>query len=122
MIPLNPDRTAFGRHETFPLRFGWLTKGHQAWSENHAVFEQDEATVTLGVGKNMVSAIKYWMLATQIVKHDKTEECLIAKLEEMIAWLPGQLQLRESAGIHELYRLADIAPLEILQRHYKFNK
>ena len=66
----------------------------------------------------MVSAIKYWMLATQIVKHDKTEECLIAKLEEMIAWLPGQLQLRESAGIHELYRLADIAPLEILQRHY----
>jgi len=47
-----------------------------------------------------------------------TEECLITKLEEMIAWLPGQLQLRESAGIHELYQLADIAPLEILQRHY----
>ena len=46
------------------------------------------------------------------------EECLIAKLEEMIAWLPGKLQLRESAGIHELYRLADIARLEILLRHY----
>jgi len=43
---------------------------------------------------------------------------LIAKLEEMIAWLPGKLQLRESADIHELYRLADIAPLEILQQHY----
>jgi hypothetical protein len=299
MTPLNPGLTTFGRHETFPLRFGWLTKGHQAWSENHAVFEQEDATVTLGVGKNMVSAIKYWMLATQIVKHDKTvlrpaelgdklfdetgwdpyleddatiwllhwllasnaadattlfwffnrfhkpeftsdellfalqtfvaenlssrasastlkhdialltrmyqpatvskyvpleesldspfvllgllrplpetkrheskpeyrsqlpvavlayavaelfahfgqpnlpverimrsdgtiaapgsvfrltEECLIAKLEEMVAWLPGQLQLRESAGIHALYRLADIHPLEIVQRHYE---
>ncbi len=298
MIPLNRDRSAFGRHETFPLRFGWLTKGHQAWRENPDIFEQDDATVTLGVGKNMVSAIKYWMLATQIVHHDKTvlrpaelgnkifdetgwdpyleddatiwllhwllasnaadataifwffnrfhkpeftgeellhalkvfvaetlssrvseatlkhditllmrmyepvtlsrsvpleesldspfvllgllrslpeskrheskpeyrsqlpvavfayavaemfahrgepnlpvehlmrsdgvlaapgsvfrltEESLIAKLEEMIAWLPGKLQLRESAGIHELYRLAEIAPLEILQRHY----
>jgi hypothetical protein len=32
-----------------PFFFGWLTKGHQAWSENHDVFEQDEATVTLGI-------------------------------------------------------------------------
>ena len=72
MIPLNRDRSAFGRHETFPLRFGWLTKGHQACRENPDIFEQDDATVTLGVGKNMVSAIKYWMLATQIVNHDKT--------------------------------------------------
>jgi hypothetical protein len=51
-----------------------------------------------------------------------TEKNLIAKLEEMIAWLPGQLQLRESAGIHELYRLKYIDPLEILQRHYRSNK
>ena len=47
-----------------------------------------------------------------------TEECLIAKLEEMIAWLPGQLQLRESAGIHQLYRLAECSPLDILQHYY----
>ena len=47
-----------------------------------------------------------------------TEECLIAKLEEMIEWLPGRLQLRESAGIHQLYRLAELSPVEILHRHY----
>lgn len=47
-----------------------------------------------------------------------TEECLIAKLEEMIAWLPGQLQLRESAGIHQLYCLAECSPLDILQHYY----
>jgi hypothetical protein len=66
MIHLNPERTAFGRHETFHLRFGWLTKGHQAWFKNPEVFEREDATVELGVGKNMVTAIRYWMLATQM--------------------------------------------------------
>lgn len=66
MMPLNPERSAFGRHETFHLRFGWLTKGYQAWQEDPGIFEQDDATVRLGVGKNMVTAIKYWMTAAQV--------------------------------------------------------
>jgi len=67
MIPLNQHRAAFGRHETFPLRFGWLTKGFAAWCDNSEIFDQDDSTVVLGVGKNMVNAIKYWMTAAQIV-------------------------------------------------------
>ena len=27
----NPDKVAFGRHETYALRYGWLTKGFQAF-------------------------------------------------------------------------------------------
>lgn len=72
MKPLNPDRSAFGRHETFPLRFGWLTKGYQAWKEDPGVFEREDATVRLGVGKNMVTAIRYWMLATRTAKQEKS--------------------------------------------------
>src|SRR5690348_462678 len=60
------NRTSFGRHETFPLRFGWLTKGFQVWIDNPDVFEQEDAVVLLGVGKNMVNAIRYWMIASQI--------------------------------------------------------
>lgn len=67
MIPLTPERFAFGRHETFPLRFGWLTKGVGAWLDNPVVFDEDDAIVKLGVGKNMVDAIRYWMIASQIV-------------------------------------------------------
>lgn len=26
MMPLSPKKCAFGRHETLPLRFGWLTR------------------------------------------------------------------------------------------------
>lgn len=66
MISLTPERSAFGRHETFPLRFGWLTKGF----ENRSVFDADDAIVKLGVGRNMVDAIRYWMIASQIVIPD----------------------------------------------------
>jgi hypothetical protein len=68
MSPLTSNRASFGRHETFPLRFGWLTKGFREWCERRDVFEQEDATVALGVGKNMVNAIRYWMVASSIVR------------------------------------------------------
>ena len=55
----NADRFAFGRHETFHLRFAWLSKGFAAFQVNSDLFEDlDSATVTLGVGKNMVQSIR----------------------------------------------------------------
>jgi hypothetical protein len=66
--PFNPKKASFGRHETFALRYSWLTKGFQAFESNHAVFSSDESTVELGVGKNMVNAIKYWLRATSMLK------------------------------------------------------
>lgn len=65
----NPDKMAFGRHETFAVRYGWLSKGFQAMTEEggKGIFESDEATVRLGVGKNMVAAIKYWLRACRMI-------------------------------------------------------
>lgn len=66
----NPDKMAFGRHETFAARYGWLSKGFQAMTEEggKGIFESDEATVRLGVGKNMVAAIKYWLRACRMIE------------------------------------------------------
>ena len=61
------ERVAFGRHETFPLRFGWLPKGIQALHRDPKVFERDDSTVQLGVGRNMVNAIRYWLRAARMV-------------------------------------------------------
>lgn len=61
---------SFGRHETFPLRFSWLTKGFQALSRDSKIFLSDDATVTLGVGRNMVNAIRHWLLAARLIKTD----------------------------------------------------
>ena len=48
---LNPSilKASFGRHETFALRYSWLTKGFQTFTKNPTVFPFDEATIDLGV-------------------------------------------------------------------------
>ena len=62
------DKVAFGRHETFALRYSWLPKGFQAQSGvSEDIFNADEATITLGVGKNMVNSIRYWLRACQML-------------------------------------------------------
>lgn len=63
----NAKIASFGRHETFALRYSWLPKGFQAFNKNNKMFSSD-ATIELGVGKNMVNAIKYWLRATTMLK------------------------------------------------------
>jgi len=65
-----PKKTGFGRHETFSLRYGWLPKGFHAATKNPKIFLDDLATVELGVGKNMVRSIRYWLRATQMMDTD----------------------------------------------------
>lgn len=60
-------RSSFGRHGSFQLRYGWLTKGFLALKEDKNIFSTDNATAVLGVGKNMVGSIKYWLKATSIL-------------------------------------------------------
>ena len=62
------SKAAFGRHETFALRYAWLTKGFQALQTDKNIFTSDAATVRLGVGKNMVNAIRYWLRASQMIE------------------------------------------------------
>lgn len=67
-MKFNPLSMAFGRHETFAVRYGWLSKGFQAVKDDGPkIFESDGATVLLGVGKNMVGSIKYWLRACQMI-------------------------------------------------------
>lgn len=68
----DPGTMAFGRHETFAVRYGWLPKGFQAATGRggRRAFEAEDATVRLGVGKNMVSAIRYWLRACRMIDPD----------------------------------------------------
>ena len=58
----------FAGHETFTLRYGWLKKAVDATRERQDIFLQDDALVTLGVGKNMVRSIRHWGLVTGILE------------------------------------------------------
>src|SRR2546428_4874679 len=48
-------------HESFPCRYTWLPKAVQGLTRDPKLFSDDErAMVDLGVGKNMVRAIRFW--------------------------------------------------------------
>ncbi len=63
----------FSGHQSFALRNTWLTKGVRACAEDPAAFRAPDAMVRLGVGKNMVEAIKYWGLAAQMLTEAQQE-------------------------------------------------
>lgn len=65
---LSHPQLAFSRHETFHPRFGWIKKGFDRTNQDGKVFLEDDATTTLGVGKNMVRSIRYWCTAFKILE------------------------------------------------------
>ncbi len=65
------EMAAFARHETFHPRFGWLKKGFDRASRDPQVFRAEDAAVQLGVGKNMVRAIRYWCTAFKVLAEDR---------------------------------------------------
>ncbi|RYZ86335.1 MAG: DUF4007 family protein [Proteobacteria bacterium] len=51
----------FSGHESFVCRYGWLPKLHQAIVSNPlALKDEAQATITLGIGRNMVKSIQFW--------------------------------------------------------------
>lgn len=57
----------FASHQTFHPRFGWIKKGFDGAAADPTVFSLQSAPVQLGVGKNMVEAIRFWAMATKVI-------------------------------------------------------
>jgi hypothetical protein len=61
-------RFRFSGHDTFPCRYAWLPKAVHNLRRNNDLFtEEDDAMDELGVGKNMVRAIRFWADAADMV-------------------------------------------------------
>jgi len=60
------NKLVFSGHETFSCKQFWLKKGYD-FVNNNMTFNNDDAVVDLGVGKNMVSSIRYWCRAFGII-------------------------------------------------------
>lgn len=71
------DSFKFSGHETFACRHYWLKKGYD-FVAHKKKFTADDAVVDLGVGKNMVISIHYWLRAFDIIddKDDLTDLAL----------------------------------------------
>ena len=72
----NSDKVklSFSGHDTFPFRYTWLKKGVDAVKNDSAIFKKEDALALLGVGKNMVNAIKHWCLLLGVIEETSAHE------------------------------------------------
>ncbi len=68
MILENTEITkyTFSGHDSFQCRQLWLKKGYDFVQEGKS-FNDEDAVVKLGVGKNMVSSIRFWLKTFNII-------------------------------------------------------
>ena len=60
------NKLTFSGHDSFHCRHLWLKKGYEFVKKGNK-FTSDDSVIELGVGKNMVSAINFWMKAFGIL-------------------------------------------------------
>lgn len=62
----------FSGHETFPFRYAWLPKAYAALKNNSSALADHEAAMTeLGLGRNMLKALCFWLHVTGIATPER---------------------------------------------------
>ena len=71
-------KAKFTGHDTFPLRYGWLFKAVNHLNSGGKLQtskeeETQQAIIKLGVGKNMVNAIRYWAESAELLSSKRSQ-------------------------------------------------
>jgi hypothetical protein len=77
----------FSGHESFQCRHLWLKKGYD-YLQGGGSFSNSNAVVELGVGKNMVTSIKFWMKAFGLTDATESLTPFAHKLFDDKGWDP----------------------------------
>lgn len=80
------DKMTFSGHDTFHCRLFWLKKGFDYVSTRERF--KDDSGVTLGVGRNMVNSIRFWLKAFGISNEQNSVDPLFEKLFSDNGWDP----------------------------------
>ena len=96
----------FSGHDSFPCKTLWLKKGYDFVVQGRD-FNKPEAVIELGVGKNMVTSIRYWLKVFGICENDQP------------TWLGNYLFNDENGK--DIY-IEDLATLWLLHFHLVFKQ
>jgi hypothetical protein len=83
----------FAKHETFHIREGWLFKGMSAIETAEAegqlptIFLDRDAPERLGIGRNMVRALRFWMQATGLAEEQLEDHYATQRLTSFGEWV-----------------------------------
>jgi hypothetical protein len=118
----------FSGHESFPIRFTWLTKAVRLCEpENQRdLFSRPDAMVTLGVGKNMVRSMRSWALVTGMLEHDgesgRAKRLRPTNLGRLLFGAEGVDAFMEDPGTVWLLHWSLASNPKIATWHWTFNK
>ncbi|REK74207.1 DUF4007 family protein [Paenibacillus paeoniae] len=85
----------FGHHQSFYLRINWLAKAFKMHKEEPNFFYSDFGFERIGLGRNMVKALRYWVVATSVMKEAKNKD--IGSVHELTPF--GQLIMNQDRFI-----------------------
>lgn len=75
----------FSGHESFTCRYAWLPKAVESLTENPSLFSDiDEAMVQLGLGKNMVRSLRFWVQAMRVAEPGKGNTLRLTEFGELV--------------------------------------
>lgn len=72
-------------HEKFSVREGWLAKGLIGVKNDNKVFSGVESTDKLGIGTNMVKALRYWMQSFNLIEESPKTGTTLSELGKIIS-------------------------------------
>lgn len=81
------NNLTFSGHDTFHCRHFWLKKGFD-FKQRDKSFPDPDASLELGVGRNMVTAVRYWLRAFDLVDDDDNVKNLAKRLFDDNGWDP----------------------------------
>jgi hypothetical protein len=81
------NKLTFSGHESFHCRLFWLKKGFD-FVDAGKKFSEESSVVDLGVGKNMVTAIRHWMKAFDLLDEKEKITDLAINLFGKRGWDP----------------------------------
>lgn len=98
-------RPLFSGHETFPLRQGWLLKAfnyvhaHTQQGRSGNPFASEHAIAELGVGKNMVAAIRHWATVVGVIEETDISEFAVTEFGRRLFREDGDRYLEDPATV-----------------------
>ena len=72
----------FARHETFHPRYGWFRKAYTFVGDDSKIFVLRDAPIRMGVGKNMVRAIRFWGTAAKLIAEKRDSRKRSGSMEQ----------------------------------------
>lgn len=104
----------YSQHQSFYLRDRWLSKAIKNVEENESFFYEKDAFEKMGLGKNMVQSLKYWINAVRLydeVKGDKKKYHEITQLGKYVKDKDKAIKYVNTAGLlhHSLATNKDVS-------------